>query len=118
LIAISIVLVAVEALRPPDRPPDLAHRRPWLVAFLFGLMHGLGFAGALAELGLPPDRVPAALLAFNGGVELGQLAFVAVMIGPVLLLRRMPRAVQAVPAYVIGAVAVAWTLERISAFWT
>jgi hypothetical protein len=118
MIAISIVLVAVEALRPPDAPPDLAHRRPWLVAFLFGLMHGLGFAGVLTELGLPPDRVPAALLAFNGGVELGQLAFVAVMIGPVLWLRRMPRAVQAVPAYAIGAVAVAWTLERITAFWT
>jgi len=118
MIAISIVLVAVEALRPPDGPPDLAHRRPWLVAFLFGLMHGLGFAGALAELGLPADRVPAALLAFNGGVEVGQLAFVAVMIGPVLLLRRMPRAVQVVPAYAIGAVAVAWTLERITAFWT
>jgi hypothetical protein len=118
MIAISIVLVAVEALRPPDGPPDLAHRRPWLVAFLFGLMHGLGFAGALADLGLPPDRVPAALLAFNGGVELGQLAFVAVMIGPVLLLRRLPHAVQAVPAYAIGAIAVAWTLERITAFWT
>ena len=118
MIAISIVLVAVEALRPPDGPPDLAHRRPWLVAFLFGLMHGLGFAGALAELGLPPDRVPAALLAFNGGVEVGQLAFVAVMIGPVLVLRRMPRAVQAVPAYAIGALAVAWTLERITAFWS
>jgi hypothetical protein len=118
MIAISIVLVAVEALRPPDGPPDLAHRRPWLVAFLFGLMHGLGFAGALAELGLPPDRVPAALLAFNGGVEVGQLAFVAVMIGPVLVLRRMPRAVQAVPAYAIGAMAVAWTLERITAFWS
>ena len=117
MIAISIVLVAVEALRPPEAPPSLAQRWPWLVAFLFGLMHGLGFAGALAELGLPPDRVPAALLAFNGGVEVGQLAFVAVMIGPVLLLRRMPRAVQAVPAYAIGAVAVAWTLERITAFW-
>jgi hypothetical protein len=117
MIAISIVLVAIEALRPPDSPPTLAHRRPWLVAFLFGLMHGLGFAGALADLGLPPDRVPAALLAFNGGVEVGQLAFVTVMIGPVLLLRRMPRAVQAIPAYAIGAVAVAWTLERITGFW-
>jgi hypothetical protein len=117
MIAISIVLVAVEALRPPEAPPSLAQRQPWLVAFLFGLMHGLGFAGALAELGLPPDRVPAALLAFNGGVELGQLAFVALMIGPVLLLRRMPRAVQVVPEYAIGALAVAWTLERITAFW-
>jgi hypothetical protein len=118
MIAISIVLVAVEVLRSPDAPPTLAHRKPWLVAFLFGLMHGLGFAGALAELGLPPDHVPMALLAFNGGVEVGQLAFVAVMILPVLALRRMPRAVQAIPAYAIGAVAVAWTLERVAAFWS
>jgi len=118
MIAVSIVLVAVEALRPPGTPATLAHRKPWLVAFLFGLLHGLGFAGALADLGLPPDQVPAALLAFNGGVEVGQLAFVAVMLLPILGLRRLPRAVQAVPAYGIGAVAVAWTLERIAAFWS
>ena len=118
MIAVSIVLVAVEVLRPPDAPPTLTHRKPWLVAFLFGLMHGLGFAGALADLGLPPDHVPTALLAFNGGVEVGQLCFVAVMLGPVMLLRRTPRALQMVPAYAIGAVAVAWTLERISAFWS
>jgi hypothetical protein len=118
MIAVSIVLVAVEVLRSPDAPPTLAHRKPWLVAFLFGLMHGLGFAGALAELGLPPDHVPTALLAFNGGVEVGQLAFVAVMILPVLALRRMPRAVQVIPAHAIGAVAVTWTLERVVAFWS
>jgi hypothetical protein len=112
------VLVAVEALRAPGAPATVAQRAPWLVAFLFGLMHGLGFAGALVELGLPPDHVPSALLAFNGGVEIGQLAFVAAMLGPVLLLRRAPGALQAVPAYVIGSVAVAWTLERIAAFWS
>lgn len=115
MIAVSIVLVAVEVLRSDDT--TLAHRKPWVVAFLFGLMHGLGFAGALADLGLPPDHVPTALLAFNGGVEVGQLGFVAVMILPVLALRRMPRAIQALPAYAIGAVAVAWTLERVTAFW-
>lgn len=118
MIAVSIVLVAVEVLRPPDAPSTLTQRKPWLVAFLFGLMHGLGFAGALADLGLPPDRVPTALLAFNGGVEVGQLCFVAVMLGPVWVLRRMPRSVQMLPAYGIGAVAVAWTLERIGAFWS
>ena len=118
MIAVSIVLVAVEVLRPAGAHPTLAHRKPWLVAFLFGLMHGLGFAGALADLGIPPDHVPTALLAFNGGVELGQLGFVAVMILPVLALRRMPRSVQAIPAYAIGAVAVAWTLERVVAFWS
>jgi hypothetical protein len=118
MIALSIVLVATEVLRRPGAPPTLAQRAPWLVAFLCGLMHGLGFAGALAELGLPPDHVPAALLAFNGGVEVGQLGFVAVMLLPVLALRRMPRPVQMVPAYAIGAVAVAWTLERVAAFWS
>jgi hypothetical protein len=118
MIAVSIVVVAVEALRPAEAPSTLAQRAPWMIAFLFGLMHGLGFAGALAELGLPPDHVPAALLSFNLGVEIGQLAFVAVMLGPVVLLRRAPRWAQAVPAYAIGALAVAWTLERITAFWS
>jgi hypothetical protein len=61
--------------------------------------------------------VPAALLAFNVGVEIGQLLFVAVMVGPVLLLRRAPTWLQALPAYAIGAVAVAWTLERVAGFW-
>jgi hypothetical protein len=118
MIAVSIVVVAIEVLRPPDAPPTLAHRAPWLVAFLFGLMHGLGFAGALAELGLPPDHLPAALLAFNGGVEVGQLAFVVVMLLPIRLLRRGPRWLRAVPAYGIGALAVMWTLERVAAFWS
>src|SRR5262249_29955412 len=67
MIAVSIVLVAVEALRPADRAPSLAQRAPWVVAFLLGLLHGLGLAGALADVGLPPDHVPAALLAFNVG---------------------------------------------------
>ncbi len=118
MIAVSIVLVAVEGLRPPDAPPSLAQRAPWIVAFLFGLTHGLGFAGALADLGLPPDHVPAALVAFNAGVEVGQLAFVGVMLAPVWALRRAPRWVQMVPAYAIGAVAVAWTFERVAAFWS
>jgi hydrogenase/urease accessory protein HupE len=118
MIAISILVVAIEVLRPADAPPTLAHRAPWLVAFLFGLMHGLGFAGALAELGLPPDHLPAALLAFNGGVEIGQLAFVVVMLLPIRLLRRGPLWLQRLPAYGIGALAIMWTLERVAAFWS
>jgi hypothetical protein len=117
MIALSIVLVAVEALRPVGADPTLAQRQPWLVAFTFGLLHGLGFAGALAGLGLPPDHVPLALVAFNGGVEVGQLLFVAAMLGPVVLVRRMPQPLQALPAYAIGTVAVVWTLERVAAFW-
>src|SRR3954470_19117919 len=70
LIAMSIVLVACEALRERD---TLARRIPALVAFLFGLVHGLGFAGALKSIGLPQRHLPLALLTFNLGVELGQL---------------------------------------------
>ena len=74
-IALSIVLVAGEALH---RRPTLSRRWPALVAFLFGLVHGLGFAGALKEIGLPEHHLPLALLTFNVGVELGQLAVVGV----------------------------------------
>jgi len=77
-IALSIVFVAAEVARGETADgPDLARRMPWLVAFAFGLLHGFGFAGALHEVGLPERAIPLALLGFNLGVELGQLAFVA-----------------------------------------
>ena len=76
-IALSIVLVAVEIVNARRGTPSLAARWPWLVAFCFGLLHGFGFAGALAEIGLPHHAIPIALLFFNLGVEIGQLAFVA-----------------------------------------
>ncbi|HXQ21119.1 MAG TPA: HupE/UreJ family protein [Candidatus Acidoferrales bacterium] len=120
LIALSIVLVALELTRAPDAPATLTRRYPWAVAFAFGLLHGLGFAGALAEIGLPPDQIPLALLSFNLGVELGQVMFVAAMLGPLLLFRRYTSALsrlRLVPAYAIGALAVAWTFERIQRFW-
>jgi len=101
-------------------PPTLARRWPWAVAFLFGLLHGLGFAGALAEVGLPADQIPLALFGFNLGVEVGQLMFVAAMLGPVVGVRRLAtrRAwVRLVPAYAIGVLATAWALERIERFW-
>jgi hydrogenase/urease accessory protein HupE len=112
-IALSIVFVAREALVPGS----LAGRSPWVVALLFGLLHGLGFAGALAEVGLPPGEVPLALAAFNAGVELGQLAFVGAVLLPLRLLRwRPPLALRVPVAYGIGAVAVALSLSRIAAF--
>src|SRR6202158_380161 len=80
LIALSIVLLALELTRAATAPPTLTRRRPWLVAFVFGLLHGLGFAGALAQIGLPADQIGLALCAFNVGVECGQLAFVAGLI--------------------------------------
>jgi hypothetical protein len=104
----------------PDAPATLARRYPWVVAFVFGLLHGLGFAGALTEVGVPPDRIALALLSFNLGVEIGQLTFVAVMLAPLALARplarRWPR-IRLVPAYAIGVLAMAWTFERVQRFW-
>ena len=114
-IALSILFVARELLRDT---PGLAARQPWLVAFAFGLLHGLGFAGALAEIGLPPNAIPLALLFFNVGVEIGQLAFIAA----VLLAARAFGAwrwakLQQVAAYGIGACAGYWLIERVVGFW-
>lgn len=118
VIALSIVFVAAEILRGDAR--GLARRAPWLVAFTFGLLHGFGFAGALAEVGLPESAIPTALLFFNLGVECGQLLFVAIVVGAFLALRRIrlpsPRWAMQVPAYVIGTVATFWVIERIAAF--
>lgn len=113
-IALSILLVAVESLH---REPTLARRWPAMVAFLFGLVHGLGFAGALKEIGLPQAHIANALLTFNVGVELGQLAVVAVAYGLYRAAGRMPRLVLLrTPAlYVIGSLAAFWSIERISA---
>ncbi|QGN53708.1 HupE/UreJ family protein [Novosphingobium sp. Gsoil 351] len=115
-IALSIVLVAREILRPPHAAPPLARRAPALIAFAFGLLHGFGFAAALAEIGLPAGEIPLALFTFNAGVELGQLAIVATTLALIAALERLvsqwrrPAAVAG--AYAIGAVATAWLIER------
>lgn len=116
-IALSIVLLATELARPIGAPATVTRRTPWLVAFGFGLLHGLGFAGALAQVGLPADQLPLALASFNGGVELGQLSFVLAMWWPVRWWRRHATGVvwRLAPAYAIGTVAMAWTLERVAA---
>lgn len=113
-IALSIVLVASEALSPRQ---TLSRRWPALVAFAFGLVHGLGFAGALKEIGLPENHLPIALLTFNLGVEAGQLLVVAVAFVLFRLLAGVPAFVLArAPAlYAIGAVAAYWTIERVAA---
>jgi hydrogenase/urease accessory protein HupE len=118
LIAASIFVLATElAQRSPT--PSLLSRQPWLMAFAFGLLHGFGFAGALAEIGLPSVDIPLALLSFNVGIEIGQLAFVlsAVLVGALLapLARRRPRLARLVPTYVIGSLAAYWTFERLAA---
>lgn len=111
-IALSLVFVAVEVCRGP---PSLGHRHPGLVAAAIGLVHGLGFAGALVELGVPPGHVGAALLGFNLGVEAGQLALVLVAcaVGGVVTRRVDAARVRRGLAWVIGHVAFAWTLARI-----
>ena len=86
-IALSIVLVAAEILNARRGNPSLTARWPWVVAFSFGLLHGFGFAGALAEVGLPQHAIPVALLFFNVGVEIGQLVFVAAVLSVIWLLR-------------------------------
>ncbi|MDS9467911.1 HupE/UreJ family protein [Paracoccus sp. MBLB3053] len=116
LIALSIVLIAVEAVHLRRGRESLATRWPWIVAFAFGLLHGLGFAGALREIGLPQGDIPLALLFFNIGVELGQLCFIALLSGLVALARRLvslPRIAPVAAAYAIGAVAMFWVIQRL-----
>ncbi len=126
-IALSIVLLAVEILKRGTGRALLTENYPWLVAFLFGLLHGLGFAGALSEIGLPDGDIPLALLAFNLGVEAGQLTFVAGVLAIFGTLRLVwPRLVEAFRAprapgtlalgYAIGCVSVFWLAERVAAF--
>lgn len=122
LVALSIVFVAVELLPAPGREDTLTRRHPWLVAFVFGLLHGLAFAGALAEIGLPPHAVAISLFLFNLGVELGQLAFIGAAVAVILALREIRRrvrfdlsaAARISPPYAIGSCAAFWFIERLS----
>ncbi len=119
LIALSIVFLAVEValvLRDPDRQ-TFTRRFPWLVAFGFGLFHGFGFAGALSDIGLPQGEIATALLAFNLGVEAGQLLVIGgLAIVLALLTRGLPKAqgpVIRAATYGIGAVGSFWLIERV-----
>lgn len=112
-IALSIVLVAAEALH---RRETLARRWPALVAFLFGLIHGLGFAGALKEIGLPHNHLSVALLTFNVGVEVGQLFVVGIALLCYRALKDRPKfSLARVPAlYAIGSIAAYWSIGRVA----
>jgi hypothetical protein len=89
----------------------------------FGLLHGLGFASALIDIGLPQGDVPLALLTFNVGVEVGQLAFIVVVLGVIQLAKQlqMPAIVESPPrtvtAHGVGALAAFWFIERLTGFW-
>ncbi len=119
VIALSIVFLAVEIVKNQNGQETLTSRKPWLVAFTFGLLHGFGFAGALANIGLPQQDIPFALAFFNVGVEIGQVAFIIVVLGIIKMLsykKDWPVFVQKTPAYVIGSLASFWLVERVLGF--
>jgi len=116
-IALSILFLGPEIVRVWRGETSFTIRHPWVVAFAFGLLHGFGFASGLTALGLPQGEIPLALLAFNVGVEVGQLAFVALVL---LLVRAFkvlkvhwPRPVELLPAYVVGSLGAFWTIQRL-----
>jgi hydrogenase/urease accessory protein HupE len=115
-IALSILFLGPEIVRTWRGESSFTIRHPWVVAFAFGLLHGFGFASGLTAMGLPRAEIPLALLLFNLGVELGQLAFVALVL---LLARsfrtleiRWPRWIEALPAYAVGGLGAFWTMQR------
>jgi hydrogenase/urease accessory protein HupE len=123
LIAASIFVLAIELAHGRENPEQqsLLRRYPWLMAFLFGLLHGLGFAGALRAIGLPEGDLPLALLSFNIGIELGQLTFVAAVLAAGYLLRRVlarrPAWSEWVPIYAMGCLSAYWVLARLEVVW-
>jgi len=117
VIAMSIVFLAVEIVQSQRGIVRLTYNKPWLVAFAFGLLHGFGFAGTLAQIGLPPHDIPAALLFFNIGVETGQIVFVIAFLAFIRSLRELdikwPAWSYQIPPYAIGSLASFWFLQRI-----
>ncbi|MEQ9452087.1 MAG: HupE/UreJ family protein [Pseudomonadales bacterium] len=114
IIALSIVFLARELAQDEAHRSALTQASPWIMAFIFGLLHGLGFAGALSDIGLPKDALWLALLLFNVGIELGQIAIIAVMAALAWLASRWTQSEHLVrtAAYGMGAVAVYWTIDR------
>lgn len=117
-IALSILFLGPEIVRRWRGETSLTIRHPWIVAFAFGLLHGFGFASGLAQLGLSMDEIPLALLLFNVGVEIGQLAFVFA----ILLLERSfrllechwPKLIERLPGYLVGTLGAYWTIQRVA----
>lgn len=117
-IALSILFLGPEIVRAWRGESSFTIRHPWVVAFAFGLLHGFGFASGLTALGLPQGDIPLALFAFNVGVELGQLAFVALILLLVRAFRVLEvhwsKAMELAPAYLVGSLGAFWTLQRIA----
>jgi hydrogenase/urease accessory protein HupE len=120
VIALSILFLAVELVKQQQGKSYLAMRAPWIVAFIFGLLHGFGFAGALSEVGLPQADIPLALLMFNVGVEAGQLLFIAAVLLTIqawrLVINIEPSWLPRATAYVIGGLSSFWIISRVALF--
>lgn len=120
VIALSIVFVAAEIVRQQRGVEGVTARAPWIVAFSFGLMHGLGFAGGLSEAGLPVGHIPTALLFFSLGVEAGHLLFIGAVLSGIALVKRLrlplPRRLELAGPYAIGTTAMFWLIQRVQAF--
>jgi hydrogenase/urease accessory protein HupE len=120
VIALSILFLAVEVVHSRQGKFSLTERAPWIVAFIFGLFHGLGFAGALTEIGLPEHAIPLALFMFNVGVESGQILFLSAVLAIMAVLRLVPIAWPAgswrLMPYTIGSAAAFWTIQRVGSF--
>ncbi len=120
VIALSILFVAYEVIRSREHPQGLAQRKPWLVAFTFGLLHGLGFAGGLSAAGLPGGHIPLALAFFSAGVEVGHFSFVATVFLLMIAIRhssfKQPVWAWRIPPYAIGTTACYWLVARLAAF--
>lgn len=127
VIALSIVFVAAEILRGRQGYVGITARAPWLVALMFGLMHGLGFASGLKDAGLPDGHIPTALLFFSLGVETGHFLFIGLVLSLfALMVRAASRlttngqqrlaTLEVLPAYAIGSVAMFWVIQRLAAF--
>ncbi|MDI7922216.1 HupE/UreJ family protein [Ferirhizobium litorale] len=121
MIALSILFLGPEIVRVWRGQTSFTIRHPWIVAFVFGLLHGFGFASGLTALGLPQGDIPFALLMFNLGVEAGQLAFVGLFLLLIAALKsieiRLPRGMELVPAYLVGGLGAFWTIDRVAAMF-
>jgi hypothetical protein len=117
-IALSILFLASETVRAYRGGTSFTLRHPWIVAFMFGLLHGFGFASGLTAAGLPPHDIPAALLLFNVGVEIGQLAFVGLLLWLVHAFRvlkiRWPKPLELLPGYAVGTIGAIWSAQRVA----
>jgi hydrogenase/urease accessory protein HupE len=117
-IALSILFLGPEIVRSWRGETSFTIRHPWVVAFVFGLIHGFGFASALTSAGLPRNELPFALLSFNLGVEVGQVSFVLLVLALERSFRqleiRWPRWVEALPGYAVGSLGAFWTIQRVT----